>query len=116
MCSAARLSNPDDMLDVIETFLVDNQAEDVTVINLSGKASFADYMVIATGRSTRQVSAMAAHLRKRLKASGVPVALEGSRECNWVLLDAGDVVIHLLKPDVRAFYDLEKMWLAREVI
>ncbi len=116
MCSAARISNPEDVLDVIETLLVDAQAEEVTVINLSGKTSFADYIVIATGRSARQVSAMATHLRKSLKASGVPVALEGLREGNWVLLDAGDVVIHLLRPEVRAFYNLEKMWMAHEVV
>ncbi len=116
MCSAARISNPEDVLDVIETLLVDAQAEDITVIDLSGKTSFADYMVIASGRSARHVSAMATHLRKRLKASGVPVQLEGLRECNWVLLDAGDVVIHLLRQEVRAFYNLEKMWMAHEVV
>ncbi|VBB68987.1 Ribosomal silencing factor RsfA (former Iojap) [invertebrate metagenome] len=110
MCATACLSNPDEMLDVIEALLVHDKAEDVTIVNVGGKTSFADYMVIATGRSARQVSAMAAHLRKQLKARGVNVELEGLRECNWVILDAGDVVIHLFRPEVRAFYNLEKMW------
>ena len=98
------------MLDLIETSLANDKAEDIIVVDLNGKTSIADYMVIATGRSARQVGAMAEHLMERLKAQGVAVSLEGMRECDWVLLDAGDVVIHLFRPEVRAFYNLEKMW------
>jgi len=70
----------------------------------------ADHMIIATGRSTRQVGAMAAHLVERLKAVGCKSKAEGMGACDWVLIDAGDVIIHLFRPEVRAFYNLEKMW------
>ena len=103
------------MLDLIETSLANDKAEDIIVVDLNGKTSIADYMVIATGRSARQVGAMAEHLMERLKAQGVAVSLEGMRECDWVLLDAGDVVVHLFKPEVRMFYNLEKMWGGPEI-
>jgi ribosome-associated protein len=67
-------------------------------------------MVVATGRSTRQVGAMADHLRDRLGKGGVGVKIEGMPQCDWVLVDAGDVVVHLFRPEVRTFYQLEKMW------
>lgn len=70
-------------------------------------------MVIATGTSQRQVGAMAEHLREKIKHSGVkPVAVEGAAQCDWVLIDAGDIIIHLFRPEVRAFYQLERMWTA----
>ncbi len=91
--------------------LDDDQAVSVVVIDLAGKSSMADFLVIASGRSTRQVGAMAEHLRERLKAAGLPgVELEGLPHCDWVLVDGGDVIIHLFRPEVRAFYNLEKMW------
>lgn len=103
--------DPKLLLDVVEKSLDDDKAEDVIVIDLAGKSSFADYMVIASGRSTRQVSSMAEHLMERLKAADAgTVAAEGLSQGDWVLIDGGDVVIHLFRPEVRAFYNLEKMW------
>ena len=97
--------------DVVTTSLEDDKAEDVIVINLTGKTSIADYMVIASGRSQRQVGAMADHLVERLKKAGLPsVPAEGMPQCDWVLIDAGDVIVHLFRPEVRNFYNLEKMW------
>ena len=91
--------------------LDDDKAEDLIVIDLSGKTSFADHMVIASGRSTRQVGAMAEHLREKLKEGGVKnVHVEGAERADWVLIDAGDVIVHLFRPEVRSFYNLEKMW------
>jgi ribosome-associated protein len=96
---------------VIVTSLEDDKAEDETVIDLSGKSTMADYMVIATGRSQRQVGAMADHLLEKLKAAGIKsVAVEGQPQCDWVLVDAGDVVVHLFRPEVREFYKLDKLW------
>jgi ribosome-associated protein len=91
--------------------LDDDKAEDIVVIDLAGKTSIADYMVVASGRSTRQVGAMAEHLREKLKTAGAPaVEIEGLAQADWVLIDAGDVIIHLFRPEVRSFYNLEKMW------
>ena len=99
----------------METSLDNDKAQDVVVIDLVGKTSIADYMVIASGQSQRQVGAMADHLRDIVKTAGCEaVALEGTDDCNWVLLDAGDVVVHLFRPEVREFYDLEKIWLIPE--
>lgn len=81
------------------------------VIDLTGKTSLADFMVIANGRSQRHVSAMAEHLLEKLRAAGLrSIPAEGLNDGNWVLIDAGDVVVHLFRPEVRAFYNLEKMW------
>ncbi|MCA0247145.1 MAG: ribosome silencing factor [Proteobacteria bacterium] len=91
--------------------LEDDKAEDVVVIDLKGKSAFADYMVIASGRSNRQVVAIADHLAEKLKQNGhgyTPV--EGKQGGDWVLVDAGDVVVHIFRPEPRAFYALEKMW------
>jgi ribosome-associated protein len=100
-----------DMLELVKTSLDDDQAENVVVIDLAKKSSMADYMVVASGRSSRQVGSMAEKLRERIKQTGrgeVPV--EGMTRCDWVLVDAGDVIVHLFRPEVRAFYNLEKMW------
>jgi ribosome-associated protein len=95
----------------VEATLGDDKALDIVVINLNGRTEIADYMVVATGTSSRQVGAMAGRLRDRIKQSGVQhVALEGHTKCDWVLIDAGDIVIHLFRPEVRDFYNLEKMW------
>lgn len=96
---------------IIEATLEDAKAEDIVSIDLAGKTDIADYMVIASGRSERQISAMSARLTQKLKELGhgaVPV--EGLATCDWVLLDAGDVIVHLFAPEVRALYNLEKMW------
>jgi ribosome-associated protein len=98
-------------LRLITASLDDDKAENVVVVDLEGKASFADYMVIATGRSDRQVGAMADHLVQKLKAEGIQrVPAEGMAQRDWVLLDSGDVVVHLFRPEVRSFYNLEKLW------
>jgi ribosome-associated protein len=95
----------------VEKTLDDTKAEDVVVVPLAGKSSIADYLVIASGRSQRQVGAMAEHLRDKLKASGLTdLHIEGLSHSDWVLVDAGDIVVHLFKPETRAFYALEKMW------
>jgi ribosome-associated protein len=91
--------------------LDDDQAQEVVSIPLEGKSSIADHMVIASGRSTRQVAAMAQKLAERIKHAGMgPVRLEGLPAADWVLIDAGDVVVHLFRPEVRSFYNLERMW------
>ncbi len=84
-------------------------------IDLRGRSPIADWLVVATGRSTRQVGAMADHLRERLGKGGVGVQIEGMPQGDWVLVDAGDVVVHLFRPEVRTFYQLEKMWAADAV-
>jgi len=91
--------------------LEDDKAEDITVIDLAGKTSIADSMIIASGRSQRHVAATAEHLAQRLKEHGLPpLSIEGRAHADWVLIDAGDVIIHVFRPEVRAFYNLEKMW------
>lgn len=83
----------------------------MVVIDLAGKTSIADYMVVACGTSKRQVGAMAQHLLEKVKAQGAPwVAIEGETYCDWVLIDAGDVLVHLFRPEVRTFYALERLW------
>jgi len=89
------------------------KAEDSVVIDLTGKSSIGDYMVVTSGRSQRHVSAVADHLIKDMeKAGGSRVRVEGMRQGDWVLIDAGDVIVHVFRPEVRAFYSLEKMWSA----
>jgi len=91
--------------------LEDDKAEDVVTLDLAGRAAFADRMVIATGLADRQISAMATHLEEKLHAAGVKrVQIEGSGGSDWVLIDTGDIVVPLFKPDARALYALQKMW------
>ncbi len=91
--------------------LEDLKAEEIAIIALAGKTSIADWMVIATGRSTTQVGALADRAMRALKDLGAPTpGVEGLPSCDWVLLDAGDLIVHLFRPKVRAFYNLEKMW------
>ncbi|MCV0383288.1 ribosome silencing factor [Qipengyuania spongiae] len=99
------------LLDLVLQHLDDDQAMDVVTIDLEGKSSIADHMVIASGRSTRQVASIAQKLAEKVKQAGFgPVRLEGLPAADWVLLDAGDVVVHLFRPEVRSFYNLERMW------
>ncbi|MBX7491647.1 ribosome silencing factor [Qipengyuania sp. 1NDW9] len=101
----------DELLDLVLTQLDDDQAQEVVSIDLAGKSSIADHMVIASGRSTRQVASIAQKLAEKLKHEGYgPVKLEGLPQADWVLLDAGDIVVHLFRPEVRSFYNLERMW------
>ena len=86
---------------------------EIKTIDLAGKTTIADYMVIANGTSHRHVSALASHVCRKLKDGGYgQVAIEGAQQCDWVLVDAGDVIVHLFRPEVREFYGLEKMWSA----
>ena len=95
----------------MEKTLDDDKAQDVVVIPLAGKTEIADYMVIASGTSQRHLSAMGERLREIIKTSGVEgVSLEGASASDWVLVDGGDVIVHLFRPEVRALYGLEKMW------
>ena len=91
--------------------LDDMKAEDITTIDLAGKSSIADVMVVASGRSNRHVASVAENVVKELKAAGMTgIRIEGLKQADWVLIDAGDVIVHVFRPEVRAFYDLEKMW------
>jgi ribosome-associated protein len=91
--------------------LEDDQAQEVVSIPLEGKSSIADHMIVASGRSTRQVAAIATKLAERLKKAGHgSPRIEGLPAADWVLIDAGDVVVHLFRPEVRSFYNLERMW------
>ena len=100
-----------DLKVVAETSLDEDKAEDIVAIDLAGRASFADYMIIASGRSDRHVGAMADRLIQKLKKAGLPSApAEGMERCDWVLIDGGDVIVHLFRPEVRSFYNLEKLW------
>ena len=99
------------LLGLVEKSLDDDKAENVVAIDLTGKSSIADYMVIASGRSARQLGAMAEHLQVKLKHSGIAkVGIEGATAGDWLLIDGGDIIIHLFRPDVRGLYNLEKMW------
>lgn len=101
----------DDLLVAVKASLDDHLAEDVVVIELRGKSSIADYMVIASGRGSRQVIAMADHLVQLFKTHGqVGITPEGVKQGDWVLIDGGDIIVHLFRPEVREFYNLEKMW------
>jgi ribosome-associated protein len=101
----------EDLLERILKSLDDDKAEDVVQIDLRGKSSIGDYMVVASGRSTRQVSAMAEKLVDKLKQDfGLYSKIEGKDTGDWVLIDTADVVVHIFRPEVREFYQLEKMW------
>ncbi|WFL79030.1 ribosome silencing factor [Altererythrobacter arenosus] len=108
----AKTDKPSDRLhELVLAQLDDDQAQEVVSIPLEGKSSIADHMVIASGRSTRQVAAMAQKLAEKIKHEGFgPVRVEGLTAADWVLIDAGDVVVHLFRPEVRSFYNLERMW------
>ncbi len=96
---------------LVLTSLDDDQAVETVSIPLAGKSSIADYMVVASGRSTRQVASMAQKLAEKIKAErGHNPRVEGLPTADWVLIDAGDVIVHLFRPEVRTFYNLERMW------
>jgi ribosome-associated protein len=99
------------MLALLREVLDDHKAEDVVVIDLRGKSTIGDYMIVATGNSSRQVAAIADAVMQALKDKGVKgINPEGLAQGDWVLIDAGDIIVHLFRPEVRAFYSLEKMW------
>ena len=96
---------------LIYTSLDDDKAEDIVTIDLKGKSSFADTMVIASGRSARHVASIATHVSPKLKDAGhPPLSVEGLEVCDWVLVDFGDVIVHIFRPETRHYYSLEKMW------
>ncbi len=100
-----------EILSIILNELDDDKAEDIVTIDLDGKSDIADAMVVASGRSQRHVGAMADKVMRKLKESGFGRAkVEGATACDWVLIDAGDVIVHLFRPEVRAFYNLERAW------
>ncbi len=97
--------------DLVLRSLDDDQAQEVVTIPLTGKSNIADHMVIASGRSTRQVASMAQKLTERIKKDlGRNVRIEGLPVADWVLIDAEDVIVHIFRPEVRSFYNLERMW------
>ena len=96
---------------VILASLEDDKAEDIVAIDIRGKSSVADMLIVASGRSQRHVGALADHVTQKLKESGVAqVRVEGLPHCDWVLVDAGDVIVHIFRPEVRGFYNIEKLW------
>ena len=95
----------------IQATLDDYKADNIVTVSLKGKSDIADYMVIASGRSSRQIASIAEGLGQAVKKNGVRGCIpEGQRQGDWVLLDAGDIIVHLFRPEVREFYNLEKMW------
>ncbi|MFN3512275.1 MAG: ribosome silencing factor [Phenylobacterium sp.] len=115
--SAPAESSPDDqerigaLEDLILARLDDDKAQDVVFIDLKGKSAVADGLIVASGRSHRHVGAMADHLLRALKEAGYGRArVEGLPHCDWVLIDTGDVIVHLFRPEVRSFYNIEKIW------
>ncbi len=98
------------ILDIITKSLDDGKANDVVVIDLQGKTSIANYMVVASGTSQRHVASLADQIQMKLKAAGYKSTIEGEEKADWVLIDAFDVIVHIFKPEVREFYSIEKMW------
>jgi ribosome-associated protein len=109
--SVSRRPDAKETLRLVLARLDDMKAENSVTIDLTGKSSIGDYMVVTSGRSQRHVGAVADHVIKDIQAAGVRgVRVEGMRQGDWVLIDAGDVIVHVFRPEVRAFYNLEKMW------
>lgn len=104
---------PDEILRIVLAQLDDMKAEDTTTIDLRDKSALADAMVITCGRSNRHVGSIADRVIEGLGAAGVRSRVEGMPHCDWVLIDAGDVIVHVFRPEVRSFYALEKMWAGR---
>jgi ribosome-associated protein len=109
--SAAQNTTSESLLAAVLKSLDEDKGEDIVQINLRGKSEIGDYMVIASGRSTRQVTAMAEKLAEKIKhAFGIVSKIEGKDTGDWVLIDTGDIIVHIFRPEVREFYQLEKMW------
>lgn len=101
---------------LIENFLDSKKGQHIVSIDLRGKSSIADYLVIASGTSQRHVASMAQLLKEDLKKHGIKnINIEGLPQCDWVLIDAGDVIVHVFRPEIRTFYNLEKMWGGEEM-
>jgi ribosome-associated protein len=104
-------SDPREILGIVLKTLDDGKAEEIVTIDLTGKTTIADYMVVATGRSARQVGALTEHLEGALSRH-IKISIEGKEQGDWVLIDASDVIVHLFRPEIRSYYNLEKMWSA----
>ncbi len=105
-----------ELLELVLNCLEESKAQDITAINIEGKSPLADHMVVASGRSHRHVGAASDALLRALKNTGHGTAkVEGLPACDWVLVDAGDVIVHIFRPEVREFYNLEKMWQAADL-
>jgi ribosome-associated protein len=102
----------EEILRLVLARLDDMKAEDILTIDLRNKSTIADYMVVSSGRSQRHVGSTADRVVEDLHKAGIAARVEGIPHCDWVLIDAGDVIVHIFRPEVRAFYNLEKMWLA----
>lgn len=107
---AVKASAKPQALTVVLNSLDDNKAQNVVAIDITGRSSIADWMVIASGTSARHVASMAGHLMEKLKSIGIKPRDEGLPQADWVAVDGGDIVVHLFRPEVRTFYDLEGMW------
>ena len=113
---AGRRSGAEAALQTALESLENSKAEDIVSIDIQGKSSLADYMVLASGRSHRHVAAVADHLIKALKEAGHGNArVEGLSGADWVLIDSGDIIVHVFRPEVREFYNIEKMWQAPDL-
>jgi ribosome-associated protein len=112
--AAALKAQPDadKTLNLILSRLEDMKAEETVTIDLRGKSAFSDYMIVTTGRANRHVGAIAENVVKSLKENGIKnIHVEGMPNCDWVLIDSGDVIVHVFRPEVREFYNLERLWI-----
>jgi ribosome-associated protein len=107
--------DPSMALKTVLASLEDSKAENIVSIDIQGKSSLGDYMVVASGRSHRHVGAVADHLLKALKEAGTHARVEGLNSADWVLIDAGDIIVHVFRPEVREFYNIEEMWQAPDL-
>ena len=107
-----KMEDDEKILAIVSKTLDDNKAEDIVVMDLKGKTSIASFMVVASGNSQRHVASLAEKVQENLKAAGYKSAAEGMEKADWVLIDAFDVIVHIFKPEVREFYNIEKMWRA----
>ena len=110
--SSPQLKTSAEILDLIKNSLDESKADNIVTIDLAGKTSIADFMIIASGDSRRKVAFLAEYLCKKLKNAGTgKLLMEGRTNCDWILIDAGDIIVHLFRPDIRDFYNLEKIWI-----
>jgi len=106
----------EEILELVLARLDDMKAEDTLTIDLRNRSSIGDYMVVSSGRSQRHVGSVADRVVEDLHRAGVAARVEGAPHCDWVLIDAGDVIVHVFRPEVRAFYNLERMWMSGHAV
>jgi ribosome-associated protein len=106
----------EEILELVLACLNDMKAEDILTIDLRDKSTIGDYMVMSSGRSQRHVGSVADRLVEDLQKAGVAARVEGVPHCDWVLIDAGNVIVHVFRPEVRAFYNLERMWMSGQAV